>query len=244
MFQRSPYPSALDSDGNPILTQADLGKLIRGSGRVNAQHQNQHRLNHQQQAAATRNLYNKQQPLQYAPSHNSRRNYGQADSFSGYAPSGAASNQNSDADDDDNNSNFPNFGSNYDNSNNNDGEGEGSAANGDGPALNLNQAASGYSSQGDYNNNPSAGLGFSFDGASGYGPSSDGSEFGPTDGFSGEGRRAKSASSPMGARGFSLDDDAGAPQYGPNSAVNGDGDDEGRSGYAPEGNADNDNDDE
>lgn len=150
-------------------------------------------------------------------------------------------NQNSDADDEE--SNFgPNFGSNFDNGN--DGENEGVNNNNDGPALSLNQAASGYPGQGDYNNDAGAGAGFGFGGASNYGPSSDGSEFGPSDGFAGEGRRAKSASSPMGARGYGLDDDAGAPQYGPNSAVNGDGDDEGRAGYAPEGQNDNDNDDE
>lgn len=168
---------------------------------------------------------------------------------------GAASHgrgSNSDANDDDDDSNEssnafgPNFGSSF--NSNNDGEGEGSSANGDGQPMNLNQAASGYPAQGDYNND--AGVSFGFGGSSGYGPSmGEGSEFGPSDGFSGESRRAKSASSPMGARNYGSDDDGAlALQYGPNSAVNSgerdvDGDD-GRAGYSPDGQGDNDNDDE
>lgn len=144
-------------------------------------------------------------------------------------------NQNSDADDDESSNFGPNFDSS--NSNNND-DGEGSSANQDGPTMNLNQAASGYPAQGDYSD---VGAGF------GFGPSAgEGADFdGASEGFGGEGRRAKSASSPMGARGYGGEEDAGAPLYGPNSAVNsGDGgDDEGRAGYAPEGQND-DNDDE
>lgn len=231
-----------DSDGNPILTQAELGKLVRNSGRLNAQNS---RLN-QQHAAATRNLYNRQQPLQYAPSHNKRSNSYGSDGFNGGygAASNGRSNQNN-ADDEDGDSSSPfngaNFGSSFDNGN--DGENEGSNNEG-GQAMNLNQAASGYPGQGDYNNDAGVGNGFGFGGSSGYGPSSnDGADFGPSE-FGGEGRRAKSASSPMGARGYGSDEDAGAPLYGPNSAVNGDNDDEGRAGYSPDGGNDNENDDE
>jgi hypothetical protein len=231
--------SALDSEGGSILSNAELGKLMRNSAKSNAgRNSNLRNYNQQQQqqlAAATRNLYNKQQQLQYAPSQNNRRQYGSND-FSGYSPLGAAaSNGQANNDDDDNEGgNFggnSNFGSNFD-SNDNDGEG-GSQA--DGQPMNLNQAASGYPGQGDYNE------GFNFGGAAGYGPSSAeaGADFGMGDGFgAGEGRRAKSASSLMGSRNVG-DDDAGAPQFGPNSAVNsGDGDDEGRSGYSPDGNDD------
>lgn len=218
-----------DSDGNPILTQAELGKLMRNSAKARAQHQH----NPHHSAAATRNLYNRQQPLQYAQTHQ-RRNYGSAD-LSGYNPvMGAASNgrgSNSDANDDDSSSFGPNFDTNEDEGSNSDGGNE---------DVRLNQAASGYPAQGDYNND----AGFGFGGASGYGPSmTEGSEFGPSDSYGGDGRRAKSASSPMNSRNYGLDDDAGAPQYGPNSAINSgerDVDDDGRSGYGPDSNDDND----
>lgn len=225
------------------MTQAELGKLVRNSAKVQAQQNlNNRNQNGQHLTAATRNLYNRQQPLQYDQSQfRQQRNYGSADNLNGFGPvMGAASSgrgSNSDASDDDEGSSLgPNFGSNFDS---NDNDGEGSGANNDGPTMNLNQAASGYPAQGDYNND--AGLGFGFGGGnSGY--SSADAEFGPSESFGNEGRRAKSASSPMGARGFGGEEDAGAPQFGPNSAVNSerDGDDEGRAGYAPEGNDDND----
>ena len=153
----------------------------------------------------------------------------------GAAASGRAQ---ANGDDDDEGGNFgPNFGANFEGGDN---DGEANAnADADGQPMNLNQAASGYPSQNDYNEagnyNPMGGFG-----------SLDGAEFGPSEGgFSGEARRAKSASSLMGSRNFGSDDDAGAPQFGPNSAVNADGgdDDGGRAGYAPEGN-DNEGDDE
>lgn len=194
----------------------------------------------QQLATATRNLYNRQQPLQYAPTQNNRRQFGSSGDLSAYSGLGAAASNgqaNNDEDDDEGGSSKfggQNFGANFDG---NDNEGEGGAQ-ADGQPMNLNQAASGYPGQGDY----SESVGFNFGGAGGYGPSSaDGSDFGPSEGF--DGSRAKSASSLLGSRNIG-DDDAGASQYGPNSAVNsGDSDDDGRSGYAPEGN-DNENDDE
>lgn len=225
--------------------------MVRNSAKSNAgRNANMRNYNQQQQqfAAATRNLYNKQQPLQFAPTQSNRRQYGgNSNDFSGYSPLGAAASNgqaNNDEDDDGEGGSSSggdkfggaNFGANFD-SNDNDGEG-GSQA--DGQPMNLNQAASGYPGQGDYNE------GFNFGGANGYGPSSGeaGADFGLGEGFGGgDGRRAKSASSLMGSRNMGGDDDAGAPQFGPNSAVNSEGDDEGRSGYAPEGN-DNDNDDE
>lgn len=212
-------------------------------------------------AAASRNLYNRQQPMQFAPSYNKRSNLAgySPDSLSGFM--GASSNgrgRNSEANDDDDgdsSSNFgPNFNSNFDGeSSNNDGDGdEGSSANGEGQPMNLNQAASGYPGQGDYNNDAGFGLGFGFgNGASGgYGAAGgDGSDaYGPSEGFDGDGRRAKSASSLMGSRNYGSDDDAvGALQYGPNSAINAgerDGDDEGRAGYSPDSQGEGDNDDE
>lgn len=234
--------TSLDSDGNPILIQSELGKLVRNSAKA----QNIQNRNQQQLAAATRNLYNRQQPMQFDQSQAQfRRNYGNSDQLNGYNPVMGASNgrgqsSNSDADDDEGSSFGPGFGSNFDSK---DDDGEGSSANNDGQPMNLNQAASGYPNQGDYNNDNGATYSF---GGSGFGAPMDGAEFGPSDGFGGEGRRSKSGSSPMGARNYgSADDDGGALQFGPNSAINsgGDGDDEGRSGYAPEGN-DNENDDE
>lgn len=226
---------ATDSEGGQTLSNAELGKLVRNSARA-GRGSNLRNYNQQQQLSATRNLYNKQHPLQYAPTQHNRRQFGPSD-LSGYGPLGAAASNgraNANNDDDDNEgANFgPNFGANFD-GNDNDGEG-GSQA--DGSPMNLNQAASGYPGQGDYNE----GTGFNFGGAGGYG-SADGGDYG-SEGFSGDGRRAKSASSLMG-RGLG-DDDAGAPQYGPNSAVNSGDDDEGRSGYAPEASNDNENDDE
>lgn len=214
-----------------MLSNAELGKLVRNSAKV-GRGSNFRNYNQQQQLAATRNLYNKQQPLQYAPTLHNRRQFGSSDSLNEYNPlSPAASNggqSNANNDDDDNEGG--NFGANFDNSDN-DGEG---GAQADGQAMNLNQAASGYPSQGDY----SDGVGFNFGGSGG-----EGSDFGPSEGFGGDGRRAKSASSLMGSRNIG-DDDAGAPIYGPNSAVNSGDDDEGRSGYAPEASNDNENDDE
>lgn len=225
--------ASTDSDGNPILTQAELGKLVRSSAKAHAQR------NQQQHSAATRNLYNRQQPLQYDQSqYRQSRNYGSSgDSLNGFGPvMGAASNgrgASSEANDDDEGSSSlgPNFGANFDN-NDNENDGEGSSANNEGQAMNLNQAASGYPAQ-DYNND--AGL-FGF----GPGYSTPDAEFSPNENYAGEGKRAKSASSHT--RGLAGDEDAGAPQYGPNSAVNGDKDDDERSSYAPEG--ENDNDDE
>ena len=225
-----------DSNGSPILTQSELGKLVRNSAKAQA-HQNGQFRNQQQLAAATRNLYNKQQPLQFDQSQfRQQRNYGaEANNFGPVmgAASNGRQNLNSEGSDDDEGSSMgPGFGSNLDgNDNDNDGEG----ANSDGPTMNLNQAASGYPAQGDYNND--AGLGF------GFGAGAE-AEFGPSE-FGGDGRRAKSASSLTGSRNFGGEEDAGAPQYGPNSAINAGGgdDDEGRAGYAPEG-ADNDGDDE
>lgn len=201
--------------------------------------------------------------MQFAPSYNKRSNFGYSpEALSGYGSSpvmGASSHgrgRNSDNDDDDgDSSNFgPNFKSNFDgeSSNDGDGDGDGSSANGDGQPMNLNQAASGYPNQGDYNNDAGFGAGFGFNGgASGFSPMGGeaGEAFGPSDGYEGDGRRAKSASSLMGSRNYGSDDDAigGALQYGPNSAINSgerDSDDEARSGYAPEGQGDNENDDE
>lgn len=239
-----------DSDSN-----SELGKLVRNSAKAQpSQHQqsynNYHRGVNQQLTAATRNLYNRQQPLQQDQSQfRQQRNFaGSGDSLSGlYQPVGLGSASNgrgsrSEANDDDDgvSSMGPNFGANFDGGENDD---EGNSANNDGSNMNLNQAASGYPGQGDYNNNNNndAGLGFRFDG-NGY--SSADSDFGPSEGFGNEERRSKSASSPLSSRGFGGDEDAGAPQYGPNSAINaGDSDDE-RAGYAPEGQADNENDDE
>lgn len=136
-------------------------------------------------------------------------------------------------DDDEGSSLGPNFNGNFD-SNNDENDGEGSSANNEGAPMNLNQAASGYPAQ-DYNND--AGL-FGF----GPGYSTPDAEFSPNENFGNEGRRAKSASSQAGLRGLAGEEDAGAPQFGPNSAVNGDRDDDDRSSYAPEG--ENDNDDE
>lgn len=239
-----------DSDSN-----SELGKLVRNSAK--AQPSQLHRKSYdnlhqrganQQLAAATRNLYNRQQPLQHDQSQfRQQRNYaGSGDSLSGlYQPVGMGSASNgrgsrSEANDDDDGASSmgANFGANFDGGDNDD---EGNSANNDGSNMNLNQAASGYPGQGgDYSNNDAA-LGFRFDG-NGY--SSADSDFGPSEGLGNEERRSKSASSPFSSRGFSGEEDAGAPQYGPNSAINaGDSDDE-RAGYAPEGQADNDNDDE
>lgn len=246
-----------DSDENPILAKAELGKLVRNSAKHNNRNNNiENNQQYQQQlAAATRNLYNRQQPMQYAPTHN-RRQYGISTAqLNGYGPMmGAANarggyNSNNDANDDEDSNAFgPNYNSNS--NNNNDDDGEGSGAEGGSQPLNLNQAASGYPAMGqnDYGANDASGAGFNFGGVSGYGPSAEGSEFGPSgDGFSGEGRRHKSASSLSGSRNYGRDDElAGALQYGPNSAINagGDGDEDSRAGYAPEGQNDNDNDDE
>lgn len=227
------------------MTNAELGKLMRNNGESNsrnghsgAQLRALHNQQQQQQlAAATRNLYNKQQPLQYAPTHNNRRQFsmGQSDELAGYNPlAGAASNGrgSSQADDDDEEGGSrgfgPNFGANFDGESN---DGEGSQADGGNPApLNLNSAASGYPS-GDYNEQ--AGLA----GLDGY----DGADFGPSNSY--DGRRAKSASSLLG-RGAG-DEDAGAPQFGPNSAINaGEADDEGRAGYAPDSSNDGEGDDD
>lgn len=217
------------------MTNAELGKLVRNSARHNGrQSANVRNYNQQQQlAAATKNLYNKQQPLQYAPTQSNRRQYGSSD-LSGYNPLGtAATNGQANANNDDDENEGGNFGANFDGGDN---DGEGNQA--DGQPMNLNQAASGYPGQGDY----SEGAGFNFGGAGGYGPSAgEGSDFGPSEGFGGDGRRAKAASSMRGVG----DDDAGAPLYGPNSAVNsGDNDDEGRAGYAPEASNDGNDDDE
>lgn len=207
---------------------------------MQAQQNNLHHRN-QQHAAATRNLYNRQQPLQYDQSQfRQQRNFGSADNLNGYGPvMGSASNgrgSNSEVNDDEDGGSSlgPNFGANFDSADN-DGDGEGSGANNDGPSL--NQAASGYPAQGDYNNDA---LGFGFGGDS-Y--TSANAEFGPSDSFGNEGRRSKSASSPLGLRGFGGEEDAGAPQYGPNSAVNSGGDDDDRASLSPDG-QENDNDDE
>lgn len=253
------------------MSNSELGKLVRGSsngrgGRnsfsAGAQHhQPQHNI------AATRNLYNRQQPLQHAQTHNYRQSsYGRGDSSDadgddsslgagGYNPAaqlmGAASHgrsgSNADNDDDDGANFGPNFDSNVDSD-------EGQANGGDGSPMNLNQAASGYPGQGNegygVGDGSAAGFGGSgFGGSSSYGPSSfEGSEFGPEGFSSGEGRRAKSASSLMGMSNYGTgrDEDAGAPQYGPNSAIHagGDGDDDARSNYAPEASQNDDNDDE
>lgn len=205
---------------------------------MQAQQNNLHR--NQQHAAATRNLYNRQQPLQFDQSQpRQQRNFGSLDNLNGYGPvMGSASNgRGSNSDDEDGASSLgPNFGANFDSADNDgDGDGEGSANN---DVSNLNQAASGYPAQGDYNND---GLGFGFGGADSF--TSPNAEFGQNENFGNEGRRSKSASSPLGSRGFGVEDDAGAPQFGPNSAVNSGGDDDDRSSYTAEG-ADNDNDDE
>jgi len=180
--------------------------------------------------------------MQFAPTQH-RRQYNQAELGAGYAPlSGAASHgrphaaANSDEDEDERaaGANFgANFGPNFEGAADADGE-AGPAEGGASAPVNLNQAASGYPAE--------------FGELAGYGPAGgEGAEFGPSFGM-GEGRRAKAASSLMGARGgyAAEGDDAGAPLYGPNSAINaGDNDDEGRSGYAPEASGDNsDNDDE
>lgn len=244
------------------MVQSELGKLVRNSAKLQA---SQNHYGPNSHMAATRNLYNRQQPMQYAPSYNKRSNlgYGSADALAGFGSSpylGASSSgrgRNSEANDDDegDSSNFgPNFNSNLDGeSNNNDGDedGERSNANGEGQPMNLNSAASGYPGQGDYNNDAGFGAGFGFGGgSSNYGPmGGEGSDaFGPSDSYEGDGRRAKSASSLMGSRNFGSEDDGlGALQYGPNSAINSgerDPDDEGRAGYSPEGQGDGDNDDE
>lgn len=159
------------------------------------------------------------------------------------ASNGRGSSSEANDDDDDRTPSMgPNFGANFDGGDNDD---EGSSANNDGSNMNLNQAASGYPAQGDYNNDASLGFGFGAGSGNGNGYSSADSEFGPSEEFGNEeGRRSKSASSPLVSRGFSGEEDAGAPQYGPNSAINvGDTDDD-RAGYVPEGRGDNDNDDE
>lgn len=147
----------------------------------------------------------------------------------GAASNGRGSNSESGDDDDGSSSLGPNFESNFDGADN---DGEGNQANHDGSNMNLNQAASGYPAQGDYSGDAVIGLGF---GGSGY--TSADAEFGPNENFGSDGRRSKSASSP---RGF--EDDAGASQYGPNSAINSGGDDDDRASYNPE--SDNENDDE
>lgn len=253
---------------------AELGKLVRNSARHSnrnnlANNNNNNQQYQQQLAAATRNLYNRQQPMQFAPTHNNRRQYGNgADYGSGYGPAlnmmgarnGYGSGSNSDANNDDEDSQAfgPSNSYNNDANSNNDDDGEGSGAEGGSRPMNLNQAASGYPGMGqnDYGSADGAAgaAGFNFGGISGYGPSADGADFGPSsgDGFSNaEGRRHKSASSLSGsARNYGAGDSdlAGALQYGPNSAINGgaggDSDDEGRAGYAPENQNDNDNDDE
>lgn len=161
---------------------------------------------------------------------------------------GYTMNNNNDANDDEGSNAYgPNFNSNSNSNNNDDDDGEGSSAEGGAQPIGLNQAASGYPGMGQ-SDDASGAAGFNFGGISGYGPSADGAEFGPSgDAFSGDGRRHKSASSPSGSRGYGSDDElAGALQYGPNSAINagGDGEEDSRSGYAPEGQNDNDNDDE
>lgn len=216
------------------------GNSNKAQAQPNSQHYQQQRNQPQQLAAATRNLYNRQQPLQHDQSQYrpQRNNYGgSGDTLSGlYQTMGAASTGRGEANDEDDSGMGPNFGAgaNFD-AGDNENESEGS-----GPSMNLNQAASGYPAQGDYNNEPSLGN-FGFGPGNGY--SSADAEFGPSE-FGNEGRRSKSASSPLGSRGFGVDDDAGAPQYGPNSAINaGDADDD-RAGYSPDSQADNDNDDE
>lgn len=160
------------------------------------------------------------------------------------ASHGRQSSSNSDQNDDDEGSSSgpsfgQGFGSSFDsaNSNNNgDSDGEG-AGNENAQPMNLNQAASGY--PGDYSE---AGAGLAGYGQGGF---SEGSDFGPSEEFGLDGRRAKSASSPLGSRGFGSEEDSGAPQYGPNSAVNSGGDDdEGRSAFASEGNNESNDDDE
>lgn len=190
--------------------------------------------------------------MQFAPSYNKRSNsFGSQSDLNGYQPAMGAShgrqmNANSDQNDDDEGSSSgpsfgQGFGSSFDsaNSNNNaDSDGEGSS-NDNAQPMNLNQAASGYPGQGDYNE---AGAGLSGYGQSGF---NEGSDFGPSEDFGLDGRRAKSASSPLGSRGFGSDEDSGASQYGPNSAVNSGGDDdEGRSAFASEGNGESNDDDE
>lgn len=227
------------------MTQSELGKLVRNSAKM--QNQNRYNQQAQQLAAASRNLHNRHQPLQYAPSHHRQRGYSAGsdsnlNDFGAHVMGASAatdrgSNVNNDDDDDESASYGPGMGANFDGGD--DVEGSRVNGGGEGQAYNLDKAASGYPGQSDYNEG--AGAGFGFGGASGYGPSSgEGSEFGPSEGFGGEGRRVKSASSPMGSRGYGSDDDAGAPQYGPNSAINSGGneDDEGRAAYAPEGSND------
>lgn len=214
--------------------------MVRNSAKIQAQQNNLHR--NQQHAAATRNLYNRQQPLQFDQSQpRQQRNYGSFDNLNGYGPvMGSASNgrgSNSEVNDDEDGASSlgPNFGANFESADN-DGDGEGRNANNG--VSNLNQAASGYPTQDVYNND---GLGFGFGAGDSF--TSANAEFAPNENFGNEGRRSKSASSPLGSRGFGVEDDAGAPQFGPNSAVNSDGDDDDRSSYTAEG-ADNDNDDE
>lgn len=234
----STFPSVqLDSEGGQVQSTPQLGKLMRNSAKIGRNLHSHNYNQQQQQLAATRNLFNKQQPLQYAPTHHTRRQFGSSD-LNGYSPMGTAAsngqfNANNDDDDNEGGNYGPNFGANFDSSDN-DGEG---GAQADRQSMNLNQAASGYPGQGYYNE----GSGFNFGGLSGYGGSADGNDY-ANDGLGGDGRHAKSASSPMG-RGLG-DDDAGAPQYGPNSAVNSGDEDDGRSAYAPEASNDNENDDE
>lgn len=199
--------------------------------------------------------------MQLAPSYNQKRSssgeaglsgYGMGSPFMGASASNGRGrnsevSSNNDDDDDRESANFgpqfnaPSFdgeSSNAGPSSNADDDGEG------GQPMNLNQAASGYPNQGDYNNDAGFGAGFGFGGPSsgGFGAANDdgeGSSLGPSsDSYEGDGRRAKSASSPSGSRNFgNLDDEAssggGATKYGPNSAVNSerDPDDEGSAAY-------------
>lgn len=222
-----------DSDGR-TLSQSELARLMRSSSsELGVDGYNS---GNERGFGASRQLYNRQQPLQYAPSYNKRSsNYGPTDGLAGYgfgsgassaiSRSGRANNNNDEDDDDDTSSNFGpsnSFESNEDAQN----------AGADGSPMNLNQAASGgYPSQGNYNSDNS-------NDNSGFGPSGfDGSEFGPSSDEFGSGensgrlRQAGSSSASMrnhfGA-GSNDEDAAGIPAYnpGPNSAVNSDDADE------------------
>lgn len=205
----------------------------------------------QQMNSATRNLYNRQQPLQYAPTHNQGQNYGPTDGMSGYGPmmgaSGRSNANNEDRDDDDGPSSFgPSGGfgpSSFGPSGDDD---EGNRA--DGQPMNLNQAASGYpghnmGNQGYGNDQSNLGAGFGP-----YDNSGEGAEYaGLHNGFASQSRRSKAASSPMSARNNKEydgnDDDAPASRYGPNSASNSDRDPDDDSRSSPDGGRE-DNDDE
>lgn len=213
-----------DSEGR-TMSQAELARLMRTSSKLGADFSASG--GSARGFGASRNLYNRHQPLQYAPSYNKRSssNYGPTDGLAGYGfnPAGPSSRSNSDDDDDDGSAPM-NFNANSFDSN--DDGGRNADADGESQPLNLNQAASGYPLQGDYNENSNDNAGF---GPAGF----DGSEFGPSEEMGGSGRLRQAGSSSAGLRnqfGANNDDDAGIPAYnpGPNSAVNSEGDDDSR----------------